>query len=268
MTKIHISDSYSRKIKIKSKLKNSIINNELYLCYQPQINTLLNTVIGVEALLRWNNNELGNISPSEFIPIAEHSGYIVDIGNWVLDEALKTACIWKQKGYKFNAMSINVSPIQLKLSDFKENLLNTCAKYDISPFLLEIEITEGTLMDIGEDKIKVFNELRENGVSIALDDFGTGYSSFKYLINLPFNILKIDKSLIDNIESDKNKAVIKSIVCLSKSLKYKIIVEGVETKEQVDLLLDLGCNIIQGYYYSKPLSAENFEKYIIKKEWK
>ena len=268
MTKIHISDSYSREIKIKSKLKNSIINNELYLCYQPQINTLLNTVIGVEALLRWNNNELGNISPSEFIPIAEHSGYIVDIGNWVLDEALKTACIWKQKGYKFNAMSINVSPIQLKISDFKENLLNTCAKYDISPFLLEIEITEGTLMDIGEDKIKVFNELRENGVSIALDDFGTGYSSFKYLINLPFNILKIDKSLIDNIESDKNKAVIKSIVCLSKSLKYKIIVEGVETKEQVDLLLDLGCNIIQGYYYSKPLSAENFEKYIIKKEWK
>jgi EAL domain-containing protein (putative c-di-GMP-specific phosphodiesterase class I) len=156
----------------------------------------------------------------------------------------------------------------LKISDFKENLLNTCAKYDISPFLLEIEITEGTLMDIGEDKIKVFNELRENGVSIAIDDFGTGYSSFKYLINLPFNILKIDKSLIDNIESDKNKAVIKSIVCLSKSLKYKIIVEGVETKEQVDLLLDLGCNIIQGYYYSKPLSAENFEKYIIKKEWK
>ena len=268
MTKIHISDSYSREIKIKSKLKNSIINNELYLCYQPQINTLLNTVIGVEALLRWNNNELGNISPSEFIPIAEHSGYIVDIGNWVLDEALKTACIWKQKGYKFNAMSINVSPIQLKISDFKENLLNTCAKYDISPFLLEIEITEGTLMDIGEDKIKVFNELRENGVSIAIDDFGTGYSSFKYLINLPFNILKIDKSLIDNIESDKNKAVIKSIVCLSKSLKYKIIVEGVETKEQVDLLLDLGCNIIQGYYYSKPLSVENFEKYIIKKEWK
>jgi EAL domain-containing protein (putative c-di-GMP-specific phosphodiesterase class I) len=116
MTKIHISDSYSREIKIKSKLKNSIINNELYLCYQPQINTLLNTVIGVEALLRWNNTELGNISPSEFIPIAEHSGYIVDIGNWVLDEALKTACIWKQKGYKFNTMSINVSPIQLKMT--------------------------------------------------------------------------------------------------------------------------------------------------------
>lgn len=255
-----MSDLYSRKIEIKNRLKNSIINNELYLCYQLQINTLSNTVIGAEALLRWNNNKLGNVSPNEFIPIAENSGYIVELGNWVLDEALKTACIWREKGYKFNTICINVSPIQLERSDFKDNFLNACVKYDISPSLLEIEITEGTLIEIHKDEIDVLNVLRERGVNIAIDDFGSGYSSFNYLINLPFNTLKIDKSLIDNIENDKNKSVIKSIVCLSKSLKYKIIIEGVERKEQVDLLLDLGCNIIQGYYFSKPLPESEIEK--------
>ena len=263
MTKIYIPDLYSRKIEIKSRLYNSIINNELYICYQPQINALSNTVIGTEALLRWNNNKLGNVSPNEFIPIAENSGYIVKIGKWILDEALKTACMWKKKGYNFNTMSVNVSPIQLKESDFKDNILNTCAKHDISPSLLEIELTEGTLMDICKNEIEVLNELREIGVNIAIDDFGIGYSSFNYLINLPFNTLKIDKSLIDNIKSDKNKAVIKSIVCLSKSLKYKIIIEGVETKEQVDLLIDLECNIMQGYYFSKPLPENEIEKLLI-----
>lgn len=254
-----ISEDYFRKIAIECELKNSIINNELHIFYQPQIDALSNEVIGVEALLRWNNNKLGNVSPSEFIPIAEKTGYIIQMGNWVLDKVLKTAYMWKEKGYKFNKIAVNVSPIQIKRNDFKDNLLNTCKKYNVPPSLLEIEITEGTLMEISKDKIEVLNQLIEIGMNIAIDDFGTGYSSLNYLITLPVNTLKIDKVFIDNIKSDKNKAVIKSIVHLSKFLKYKIITEGVETKEQMSLLIALGCNIIQGYYFSKPLPEFEIE---------
>ena len=250
---------YFRKILIESELKNSIINNELDIFYQPQIDALNNKIIGVEALLRWNNNKLGDVSPAEFIPIAEDNGYIVQIGNWVLNKALETACIWKEKGYKFNMISVNVSPIQLKKSNFKSNILNICAKHNVEPSLLEIEITERTLIEIGEDRIELLNELVESGVSIAIDDFGTGYSSLNYLINLPVNTLKIDKSFISNIHNDKNKAVIGSIVKLSKYLKYKVITEGVEIKEQLDVLISLGCNLIQGYYFSKPLKENKIE---------
>lgn len=251
--------SYYRKVIIKNELTNSIVNNELNIFYQPQINALNNEVIGVEALLRWKNNKLGNVSPAEFIPIAESSGYIVQIGNWVLDKALSTACIWKKKRYKFNSISVNVSSIQLKQNDFKDNILNVCAKYNIAPSLLEIEITERTLMEIGGDRVQELNELMKSGVKIAIDDFGTGYSSLNYLIKLPITTLKIDKSIIDSIENYKNKVVINSIVNISKSLKFKIITEGVETKEQMNALTSLECNLIQGYFFSKPLPENKIE---------
>jgi diguanylate cyclase (GGDEF)-like protein/PAS domain S-box-containing protein len=254
-----ISEAYFRKLLIESELKNSITNNELHIFYQPQINASNNEIVGIEALIRWNNNKLGNVPPSEFIPIAEKNGYITQIGNWVLNETLKMTRIWRNKGYKFNTISVNISPIQIKRSDFKDNLLNTCVKHNIPPSILEIEITEGTLVEIRKDRIRVLNELIDRGVNIAIDDFGTGYSSLNYLTTLPVNTLKIDKSFIDNISNENNQAVIRSIVHLSKSLKYKIITEGVETKEQVDLITGLGCNIIQGYYFSKPLSESDFE---------
>jgi len=254
-----LSETYFRKLLIESELKNSIINNELHIVYQPQINALNNEIIGIEALLRWNNNKLGNVSPNEFIPIAENIGYITQIGNWVLDKVLKTAYMWKKKGYKFNTISVNISPIQIKGGNFKDNIINTCSKYDIEPSLLEIEITEGTLMEISKDKIEELNQLIKSGVNIALDDFGTGYSSLNYLITLPVSTVKLDKLFIDNIKSDKNKAVIKSIVHLSKALNYKIITEGVETKEQMALLTGLGCNIIQGYYFCKPIPKSEIE---------
>lgn len=253
------SQSYFRKILIESELKNSIINNELDVFYQPQIDVLSNEVIGVEALLRWNNSKLGNVSPTEFIPMAEDNGYIVQIGNWVLNRVISTACMWKEKGYKFNVISVNVSPVQLKTSNFKKNILDICAKYNVAPSLLEIEITERTLVEIDGDKLELLNELMENGVSIAIDDFGTGYSSLNYLVNLPVNTIKIDKSFVSNIHNDKNKAVISSIVNLSKYLKYKVITEGVETREQVDVLISLGCSLIQGYYFSKPLQENQIE---------
>lgn len=254
-----MEDLYSRKLLIENELKNSISNNELDVFYQPQINAPNNKIAGVEALVRWKNDKLGNVSPAEFIPIAEKNGYIQQIDDWVLDRSLRNVRSWIEKGYKFNAICLNVSPIQLRKSSFKDKLLNKCALYNVPPSLLEIEITERTLMETGKDKIKDLYKLMECGVQVAIDDFGTGYSSLVYLIKLPINTLKIDKSFVDNIQNHKNRAVISSIVALAKSLKYKIIVEGVESEEQMDILINLGCDIIQGYYFSKPLHENEIE---------
>jgi len=255
-----MSDSYYRENLIKLELKNSIINNELDIFYQPQYDALSNKIEGVESLLRWNSSKLGSVSPVEFIPIAEKSGFIVQIGHWVLKRVLKNAGLWIERGYNFNKLCINVSPVQLRRKEFTEDLLGICKEYHIPPSIIEIEITESTLLENTNDKASKLNELKKNGISIAIDDFGTGYSSLQYLIELPINTLKIDKSIIDNICCYKNKAVVESIVSLSKPLKYKIITEGVESKEQVEMLTDLGCNVIQGYYFSKPLSESMIER--------
>lgn len=254
-----ISEEYFRRALIEVELKKSIIDKELSICYQPQIDSLNNRIIGIEALLRWKNNKLGNVSPDEFIPIAESSGFIVQIGKWVFDEVLKNVNVWQNRGYKFNTISINVSPIQIKESDFIEKVLSGCLKNNIKPSIIELEITEGTLMQISKEKIEELKELMNNGISIALDDFGIGYSSLNYLTKLPISTLKIDKSFVDDIKNESNQAVIRCIIELSKTLKYKIITEGVETKEQLNLLKELGCNIIQGYYFSKPLPQDEIE---------
>ncbi|MFW2486940.1 putative bifunctional diguanylate cyclase/phosphodiesterase [Clostridium chromiireducens] len=252
-------DSYYREVLIKNELENAINKGELDIFYQPQINIVSNEIIGIEALLRWNSKKLGSVSPAEFIPIAEETGYIIKIGDWVIDKALEQASKWREKGYKFNNISVNISPIQMREIDFKDTLLNYCFKHNIHPNLFEIEITEGTLIDVCKERVQVLDELMNSGVNIAIDDFGTGYSSLSYLVDIPINTLKIDKTFIDNIENYKNKVLIKNIVNLSKDLKYKIITEGVETREQMKLLSELGCNIFQGFYFSKPLPCQQME---------
>lgn len=254
-----MSDAYYREILIKHELKNAINKDEFSIFYQPQINALDNKIVGIEALIRWNNDKLGNVSPAEFIPIAEESGDIIEIGDWVFDKALSQIQAWKHKDYVFDTISVNVSPIQIKKKDFKEKLLDVCIKYDIKPSCLEIEITEGTLMDISKENIDKLNEIIANGIKVAIDDFGTGYSSLNYLVNIPVSTLKIDKTFVDNISDYKNKVLVKSIVNLAQLFKYRIITEGVETKEQIESLKDLGCNIIQGYYFSKPLPINKIE---------
>ncbi|MBV7271776.1 EAL domain-containing protein [Clostridium sp. PL3] len=254
-----LSESYTRRILIENELKEAIKKNELYIVYQPQIDALENRIVAFEALLRWNNKKLGFVSPVEFIPIAERTGIILDIGDWVLNKVCKKICEFKEKKYKFNNVSINVSPIQIKRSNFKDKIINVCKENRIPLNLLEIEITERTLIELNDEKIADLNELIKKGVNISIDDFGTGYSSLSYLTILPINTLKIDKSFIDNIENEKNRAVIECILNLSKSLKYKVIAEGVEIKEQLGVLMNLGCNIIQGYYFSKPVDEEKLE---------
>lgn len=259
-----VADSYFRKTLIESEILNAIDNNEFFLLYQPKVDISSNRITSLEALIRWQNDKLGFISPGEFIHIAEGKGYIVQIGNWVLEEAIKTASLWKKKGYEFETISVNISPIQLKRKDFIPTLLSLCKKYNIPHSLLEIEITERTLMGTCEENVGIINDLIESGFRISIDDFGTGFSNLISLIEFPISTLKIDKSIIDNIESEKNKLVFKSIVTLGKYLKFKIIAEGVETKEQLDILTKLGCNGIQGYYFYKPLPKEDIEKLLEK----
>lgn len=257
-------DIYYRKILIKNELRNAINKNELSIIYQPQINMFNNEVMGIEALLRWNNKKLGSVSPGEFIPIAEESGDIVQIGDWVIEKALEQATEWRNMGYKFENIAVNISPIQIKKRDFKNKLLKFYEKYEIPPNFFEIEITESTLLDMSEEKINILNELKSKGINIAIDDFGTGYSSLSYLLNISIDTLKIDKSFVDGIANYKNKLLIKSMVNLSKDLEYRIVIEGVETKEQVALLNDLGCNIIQGFYFCKPMSSNRLENLLCK----
>ncbi len=252
--------SYIRKMVIENELKESIKNSELFIVYQPQIDALKNKIVAFEALLGWNNKRLGFISPAEFIPIAEKTGMIIEIGDWVLDKVCKKVHEFKDKNYKFNNMAINVSPIQIREKNFKDKIIKCCEKNKIPLNLLEIEVTESTLIELNEEKISDLYELIKKDINISIDDFGTGYSSLSYLTVLPINTLKIDKSFIDNIEDEKNRAVIECILSLSKRLKYKVIAEGVEIKEQLKMLMNLGCNIIQGYYFSKPVGADELEE--------
>jgi len=219
-----------------------------------------NRIVAFEALLRWNNKKLGFVSPAEFIPIAEKTGIIVEIGDWVLDKVCKKIREFKDKKYKFDNVAINVSPIQIKEANFKDKIIKTCEKNEIPLNLLEIEVTESALIELNEEKIADLYELIKKDINISIDDFGTGYSSLSYLTVLPINTLKIDKSFVDNIEDEKNRAVIECILNLSKKLKYKVIAEGVEVKEQLNILMDLGCKIIQGYYFSKPVGEDELEK--------
>ena len=258
-----LSESNNRQLLIKSKLPQAINNNELYLNYQPQFDASNKKLIGFEALLRWNNSEIGNIPPAEFIPIAEYKGYITKIGRFVLEESLKTASKWREQGYKFEFMAVNISCKELQEIDFVDNLINLCKRYKIPHSLLEIELTERILMKSNKRNLRIIEELSENGFKIALDDFGIGYSNFNSILNFHFQTLKIDKSMIDNIESNKRKLIIKSIIETSNHFDYKVTAEGVETKEQLDILVGLGCNRIQGYYLSKPLPAEKLEELLI-----
>lgn len=260
-----ILNSYRRKIYIEQELKSAVKNNEFYVLYQPQVDTVKNQVVGFEALLRWQNAKLGSVPADEFIPIAEMTGNIVEIGEWVLDSVCKTINKMKAKNHDLKKISINVSPIQLKKYNFANRFISIYEKYGISPSLLEIEITEGTLIDLFSYKIETINTLLKRGVKISIDDFGTGYSSLNYLTTLPISTIKIDKSFINNIYNKKNKSIIKCMIDLSKSLNYEIIAEGVETKEQLNLLSEIGCSIIQGYYFSRPLTMDKAEKILIKK---
>ncbi|UII57218.1 EAL domain-containing protein [Cytobacillus spongiae] len=244
-------------ITLETHLRKAIERQELSLYYQPQIDLETDEISSFEALIRWHNQELGFISPVEFIPLAEDTGLIIPIGNWVIETACKQIYNWTEIGKKEVRIAINISPRQFQQPAFVQVIRDSIKKYGIKPSLLEIEITEGAMQDTAE-AIPILNDLKKLGVTIAVDDFGTGYSSLNYIKQFPIDVLKIDQSFVkDVLLNEKDQAITTTIIHLANSLGMEVIAEGVEEAEQVEFLKRTNCHKAQGYYFSKPFSAED-----------
>ena len=255
-----ILDDFLKKVKIENKLKDAVFEQNFTMYYQPQFHTTDKVLRGVEALIRWRDDNGKMISPAVFIPIAEKNGAIVPIGTWVIEESLRAFAGWKRKYHYPMIMSLNVSAIQYRQPDFIEKVLRLMEKYDIEPSEIELEITESILIDDFNDITAKLVTLRDIGIKISLDDFGTGYSSLSYLKGLPIDTLKIDKSFIDTVITDENTRIItESIIYMVKKLGYETIAEGVETEEQYRYLNEIDCDNIQGYFLGKPMPSDKIE---------
>lgn len=248
---------------IESCMENSLSNNEFEVIYQPKILTKNEKIMGAEALVRWHKNgEI--ITPSKFIPLFEKNKFIIKLDLYIFEKVCKDIASWKEKYNFIPTISINVSKAHFENESFINEYVKITDKYKIDRNQIDLEITESATVDENIDILKILNKIKEKGFIISLDDFGTGYSSLSMLQNMPIDIIKIDKIFIDkaNLSSDRN--IINSIETLAKRLGVETIVEGVENKEQVNFVKRIGCDIIQGYYYSKPISKEEFENYFNK----
>ena len=255
------------RLELRNSLRYALKNNQFYLVYQPKVNSKTGKVISAEVLLRWKHPEFGLVPPDKFIPIAEESGMISTIGFWVLETACMQNKIWIEKGNFAINMAVNLSPEQFRQDDLCIKLLDVLQKNKLPPQHLELEITESITVENYKKTIKVLDEFSHYGISISIDDFGTGYSSMSYLQKFPINRLKIDKSFTSNVPDDIDSvSIIRAIIALAHSLNIIVVAEGIETKEQYDLLENLGCDELQGYYISKPLQAEKFEAFLLERQ--
>ena len=237
--------------------------NELLLYYQPQIDLASGRTTGFEALIRWQHPQRGLVSPIDFIGLAEESGLILPIGDWVLEEACRQLRVWQKAGAAPVRMSVNLSARQFRDGKLPERIAQLCAEAGISPRSLELEVTESMAMHSPEETIAAMRALVDQGVSLAIDDFGTGYSSLAYLKMFPIHTLKIDRSFVKDIERDVNDAAIcDTTIALAHKLALNVVAEGVETAHQLDFLRRAGCHSIQGYYFSKPLPPAEAEKFL------
>lgn len=260
--KVHVFNElmyndFNRKVEIENCLKEALYEEEFEIYYQPQIDIRNKSIRGFEALLRWNSKTLGRVSPAEFIPVAEQSGEIISIGKWIINEVFRHTKALLEAGHNFERISINISTVQLLDEKLINNIKEAIASTGLDTKYIEFEVTESILINDTEESIDVLSKLKEMGFKIALDDFGTGYSSLSYLKILPTNLLKIDKSFIDTLTTEpRSKALIEGIIKLSHDLGIEVVAEGVEYLEQMSLLKDISCDIIQGYYFSKPIPYE------------
>ena len=247
----------NREFNIEKGLRNALDNNEINLVYQPKIRTEDEKLVGFEVLVRWNSRELGNISPNEFIPIAETSGLIIQIGKYIIEESFKICKQISLRRSSMFKMAINLSEVQIRDEEIVDFIIYLLKKYDLDPCYIEFEITESIIMKDAEKNIRTLNKFKDLGITLALDDFGTGYSSLSYLRTLPIDVLKIDKSFIDGIlVEEKSEYIINAIIELSHYLNLTVVAEGVENNKQFEYLKKIKCDIIQGYYFSKPIKYE------------
>ncbi|MCP5245215.1 MAG: EAL domain-containing protein [Burkholderiales bacterium] len=244
-----------KRLNLENDLRNALLNNEFQLVYQPQFDTESGSFQSVEALIRWRHPTQGWISPLDFIPLAEENGLIIPIGEWVLRTACATAIQWQNNGLCLR-VSVNLSPMQFKNPDLVKSVLDSLSETGLSPNNLILEVTESALMDHSQETLNTLKTLRDHNIEISLDDFGTGYSSMKYLKHLPINNIKVDKTFVDDMLDDNNSlAIIRSIISLSNNLGFTVTAEGIETLNQASVLKYLGCNTLQGYYFSKPVDS-------------
>jgi diguanylate cyclase (GGDEF)-like protein len=243
-------------------MKNALPNQEFILHYQPQIDIKNKKIIGAEALIRWMHPTQGMIAPSKFIPIAENSGLIIKIGEWVIKEACAQAMLWHQQGIKI-VVAVNISTIQFKRGNLEEIVQEALATSGLCPEFFELELTESVMMhDTGKIRTTIQN-LKKLGIKLSIDDFGTGYSSLSYLKKFAVDKLKIDQSFIKNLlENQEDAAIVKAVIQMAKSLNLKTIAEGVEDSETLKALHRKGCDEVQGYHFAKPMPAKEFQSYV------
>lgn len=257
-----LNSTISRRIQIENELHSAIEKNEFKLLYQPIYNINHDEFNKAEALIRWNSEKLGFVSPVEFISVAEDVGMMTALGRWIIETTCKQISEWNKNGLNKITVNINVSAKQLLDERFVHHITNTLAKYQLSHDAIVLEMTESFFL-LEEKVFATMSELEKVGIRIAIDDFGTGYSNLSYLHKFHVSFLKIDKAFIDEIEHvDFNESVIQAIIAIAKSMNFTIVAEGVESKSQLDYLKENGCDEIQGYYFSKPLEAESFSKFI------
>ncbi|NHQ87384.1 EAL domain-containing protein [Iodobacter sp. HSC-16F04] len=248
-------------LEMESALRNALHNNEFQLYYQPQIDLYSGELIGAEALIRWQHPEMGQIQPSQFIPFAEESGIIIPIGEWVLNEACIQAKKWQTQ--LSIPVAVNLSALQFRQENIVEIITKALKNANLEGRWLELELTESVVVQNLDAAIIYLKQLKQLGISLAMDDFGTGYSSLGYLKQFPFNTLKIDRSFIQNVTTEPNDALIAiAIISMAHSLRLNVVAEGVETESQLNFLHRQNCDLIQGYYYSKPLPADEFDAFI------
>ncbi|PKN13306.1 MAG: GGDEF domain-containing protein [Deltaproteobacteria bacterium HGW-Deltaproteobacteria-4] len=256
-----MNDKTCSRLALHNSLRYALERNEFLLYYQPKFDIASRQPTGMEALLRWNNPEKGIIVPDKFIPLAEETGLIVPIGEWVLRTVCEQINSWQAQGNPPLRVSINISPVQFRRDDFAESILRILEETGVNPNLLELELTESALMQNTASTVAILHKCRNLGMHISIDDFGTGYSSLSYLKRFPIDTLKIDRSFIFNLtENRDDNAIVTAIIAMAHSLNLKIIAEGVETEGQLAFLVEQGCEEMQGYLYSRPLPAKEIDK--------
>ncbi|MES2098390.1 MAG: EAL domain-containing protein [Pseudomonadota bacterium] len=258
-----LNDRAQQKLRVELLLRNALARGEMRLVFQPQVNVVDGALTAVEALLRWTAPELGEVSPAEFIPLAEESRLIVPIGEWVIDQACHQLADWRARGIDVGVMSVNLSAVQLLDPGLLPALRDSLARHGVPAALLELELTESTLMAHTDDRLDQLHALKALGVQLSIDDFGTGYSSLSYLSRLPMGKLKIDRSLIkDMLAEPKDRAITEAIIALAHRLEMQVVAEGVETAPIQALLADAGCDTIQGYHTGRPMPPESLEAWL------
>jgi len=253
---VELNSTLSDRIAMEHGLRRLLEQNELELHYQPKVSVATGQVVGVEALVRWNSPEFGLVSPLRFIPLAEETRQIIPIGEWVLRTACRQQLLWQQQGLHLS-MAVNLSAVQFKSASLIERISKIIDETGINPKHLELELTESALVEKPDEAVKVLNQIRSLGCSISIDDFGTGYSSLSYLKNFPVTILKIDRSFVTDLARNSgDRAIAQSVVSLADNLGMQTVAEGVEQQEQLEILRQIGCTYIQGFFYSRPVEAD------------